>query len=93
MRGRCSQSSPEALTSSQAPQVGCCMIFGWARLQYPHLPGAKLLSPHLQGADLATAGSSWLMCCPAAVRIADLVKRGTLDLGAVRFFVLDEADR
>ena len=28
-----------------------------------------------------------------AARIADLVKRGTLDLSAVRFFVLDEADR
>ena len=28
-----------------------------------------------------------------AARIADLVKRDTLDLSAVRFFVLDEADR
>ena len=45
----------------------------------------SLLPPSLLGVMLI----SWQI----AARIADLVKRGTLDLSAVRFFVLDEADR
>lgn len=72
-----------ALISSALSEPVACVICVWATVTHCHRAPVATIPPQ---------AASYCCLCVAA-RIADMVRDQSLDLGAVHFFVLDEADR